>query len=210
MTETAEVKKPAFTVEELETKKLDLLSKAEQAAKSMNLDELKKFANEASAIGKMIEQSKKSETDKAKEANKALIDTLLESLRQDMIGFAKSKQTIYDKLSALGNVVQTIRLETDLTDVTGLTVFYAGEKKAVKKAVTKSEKAEKSDNGETKTHVAKQVRLAGGEVMSTKAFVIKFANESEKASKTYQKWLCAKSLVAKIAKREGATVEDKG
>lgn len=206
--QTATVPTKVYTVAELEDKKSELLVKSEAAAKALDVDLLKKYANEAASIKKMIENLAKAEMDKLSEANKSLIDSLIETLRQELRTFALSKQTIYDKLGALGRKVEQVRLEADLTEG-GLVTFYAGPKKAVKAAKTdmNSILGVKVD-GEKKSKSAKQVRLTDGTVLSTSDFVEQFATPEEKAGKTWAGgWKTA--LAPKIAKRVGATIEEK-
>jgi len=188
-------------IAQLEAKTKVLLEKSQEAAKAGDIEALKMAANEAAAIKKQIQAITKLDSEQAVEANKGLIDSMVETLRQSVIGFVKNQQTALDKLGALGIKVEVVRFETEMGDG-GITTFYAG----TKAKAHKSTKV-KDPNATTIEKTPKQVRLADGSIMEPKPFVIKYANDKEKAGKTFSKW--PTNLTKKIAARVGATVEDK-
>jgi len=188
-------------VAQLNAKTKVLLEKSQEAAKAGDIEALKMAANEAAAIKKQIQAITKLDSEKAVEANKSLIDSMVETLRQSVIGFVKNQQTALDKLGALGIKVEVVRFEAEIGEG-GITTFYVG----TKATAHKSTKV-KDPNAVSVEKTPKQVRLADGSIMEPKAFVVKYANDKEKAGKTFSKW--PTNLTKKIAARIGAIVEEK-
>ena len=177
-------------MKELESRLAKLVVMANDAVQSGDTTALLESAGEIASLKKQIESVQRAEKSRKLEQHQVEITKLLTTIsaRFDK-AFTGSADDI-KRLTEIGNEVDIVSYTVDVA--ANEKSFRAGPKGKTRVAGTGAGKSKR------------KVVLSDGREMDTKSFVLEFATEEEKLTKTFETWPTA--LAEKIAKREGATI----